>query len=571
MVLTWKNVTVTANNGHKEVLHHLDGKITKGFYAIMGPSGSGKTTMLNMLACRMDNAMKARGDVRLNGQPYTNTELKWMSAYVMQDDLLNGHLTVEETLTYSAELRMPKGTSREVIAERVEAVMRDMGIAHTRHVIVGTPLKKGISGGERKRLCVAMELLTKPVLLFLDEPTSGLDSTAALQLCLKLKELTDAGVCTVVCTIHQPQAKIFRLFDNLILMSRGHIVYQGQASKASHFFCLSGFPLPEHENPADHFLDVIGSANHTITPAPAPAVDLSAGIERPRFLPRETTPWIKQFWILFRRSMKEQWRNRNITFVLIFQSVLIGILIGTVFLHIGTSQESVSRRGPVLFFCCINQGILAALLTINSFPSERVLVLRERAAGTYYVSAYFLAKTSAESFNAVVAPIVFTITVYFLIGLQTVGSKVIIFMIFMILCSLSATSLALAISTWCRTTDMSVAVLPLVLEIARLFGGFFLPPVKLPTYFNWLDALSYVKYTYMGISLNELSDLELYCKPNEYRMDNGIQTCPITKGQQTIDALGLDMLTLGQNIGILISYIVIARFIAFLGLRFLKS
>ncbi len=96
-----------------------------------------------------------------------------MSAYVMQDDLLNGHLTVYETLRFSAELRLPHGTTEEMISERVEAVMRDMGIAHVRDVIVGTPLKKGISGGERKRLCVAMELLTRPVLLFLDEPTSG--------------------------------------------------------------------------------------------------------------------------------------------------------------------------------------------------------------------------------------------------------------------------------------------------------------------------------------------------------------------------------------------------------------
>jgi ATP-binding cassette subfamily G (WHITE) protein 2 len=148
---------------------------------------------------------QAKGDVRLNGQPYTNTELKWMSAYVMQDDLLNGNLTVEETLLFNAELRMAKESTSADIRERVESVMKDMHIGHVRDVIVGTALKKGISGGERKRLCVAIELLTKPVLLFLDEPTSGLDSVAALQLCTRLKELCDSRVCTVVCTIHQPQ------------------------------------------------------------------------------------------------------------------------------------------------------------------------------------------------------------------------------------------------------------------------------------------------------------------------------------------------------------------------------
>ena len=157
-----------------------------------------------------------QGDVRLNGLPYTNTELKWMSAYVMQDDLLNGHLTVEETLRYSAELRLPKGTSQELIQQRVDEVLKDMHIEHVRSVIVGTPLKKGISGGERKRLCVAMELLTKPVLLFLDEPTSGLDSVAALMLVSKLKSLSDSRKCTVVCTIHQPQVD-FDLFGRRFL------------------------------------------------------------------------------------------------------------------------------------------------------------------------------------------------------------------------------------------------------------------------------------------------------------------------------------------------------------------
>lgn len=167
----------------------------------------------------MLTAAQVKGDVRLNGQPYTNTELKWMSAYVMQDDLLNGHLTVVETLTYTAELRLPKDSTASQIRERVEQVMQDMNLKHVSDVIVGTPLKKGISGGERKRLCVAMELLTKPLLLFLDEPTSGLDSVAAMALCQKLKDLCDAGTCTVVCTIHQPQVGS---------SSFGHDLYTGK-------------------------------------------------------------------------------------------------------------------------------------------------------------------------------------------------------------------------------------------------------------------------------------------------------------------------------------------------------
>ncbi|GIM12604.1 hypothetical protein Vretimale_15949, partial [Volvox reticuliferus] len=183
---------------------------------------------------------------------------------------------------------------------------------------------------------------------------------------------------------------------------------------------------------------------------------------RPLILPRDTIPWHKQFRVLLRRSLKETWRKRNATYVLLAQTVIMAILIGTVFLRIGTSQTSVTRRQPVLFFTVINQGMFGALIVINSFPSERMLSLRERAAGTYHVSAYFLAKITAETVSQLPAPILFSCVVYFLVGFQAVASKFFIFMAFMVLCSLSATSLALAVSAIARTTDMAVTVLPMV-------------------------------------------------------------------------------------------------------------
>ncbi|CAM9242317.1 unnamed protein product [Phaeothamnion confervicola] len=221
----------------------------------MGPSGSGKSTLLNALALRLDRGVTTEGEVRLNGRPYANSELKLMSGYVMQDDVLNGNLTVEETLTYTARLRCPQDTDAASRKLRVDRVISQMGLEKARHVIVGSPLKKGISGGERKRLCVAIELLTEPSLLFLDEPTSGLDSVTALSLCQSLQRLTDR--CTIICTIHQPQGKIFALFDNLMLLKSGDIAYQGPASEAVAFFEESGFPCPPFTNPADHLLDSI--------------------------------------------------------------------------------------------------------------------------------------------------------------------------------------------------------------------------------------------------------------------------------------------------------------------------
>ena len=519
------------------------------------------------------------GELRMNGQRYSMHDLKQHAGYVMQDDLLNGNLTVLETLKYTAELRLPRSLSDAERLERVRSVMEQMGLTKVQDVIVGSPLKKGVSGGERKRLCVAMELLTKPLLLFLDEPTSGLDSVTALALCRKLRELAESKACTVVCTIHQPQAKIFRLFQNLVLLKAGKIVYMGASEHALHFFEGLGFKCPEYENPADYFLDVI-------TPSPADSVedlatkeakliqsytaaevDLNAGNDRP-LLPRETTPWLHQFKVLFRRTLKDTWRKRSLLITQLVQTIIMAILLGTAFLRIGTSETSTVRRQPVLFYCVINQGLFGALLVINSFPAERMLVLRERAAGTYYVSAYFLAKSMAELMFQIIFPVLFSCIVYFLIGLHETPQKFFIFVGFMVLTNVAATSLALMVSALCRTTDLSVTVLPLMLEASRLFGGFFLSPANLPVYFEWLDALSYVKYAYVGLSLNELGNLHLYCTPAKLAASNGV--CPITHGQQTINALGMQDYTKGGCAGILVLYIVFCRFIAFLGVRYIK-
>lgn len=172
-----------------------------------------------------------------------------MNAIMMvQDDLLNGNFTTFETLKYTADLRLEKQLTAAEKLEKIEFVLGQMGLLHARNTIVGSPLQKGISGGERKRLCVAMELITGPTLLFLDEPTSGLDSVTALSLCSKLRKL--ASSCTIVNTIHQPQAKIFNLFDKLVLLNRGSLVYMGQADKALDFFAKLGYPCPPYENPA---------------------------------------------------------------------------------------------------------------------------------------------------------------------------------------------------------------------------------------------------------------------------------------------------------------------------------
>ena len=175
-VLSWSHVTVstTVGNNKKTLLNDITGSVTGGFWAIMGASGGGKTTLLNTLSMRYDPAkFVVEGDITLNGRPYTRKNLKAMSGYIMQDDLLRAELTVAETLYYRALLHLPASTTPEEFENRQKSVLDLMGISHVVDVKIGDTVNKGISGGERKRVCIAMELLNGPSLLFLDEPTSG--------------------------------------------------------------------------------------------------------------------------------------------------------------------------------------------------------------------------------------------------------------------------------------------------------------------------------------------------------------------------------------------------------------
>jgi ATP-binding cassette subfamily G (WHITE) protein 2 len=396
-VLTWNNVSVStkARRGKepKTILNNMSGCISGGLWAIMGASGSGKTTFLSVLSLRLDtNRMKIEGDIRINGKTYTKNLLKTMSGYVMQDDLIHAMLTVQETLMYTAALRMPNTCLLPEREARCDECLKTMGIEYCRDVIVGDTRNKGISGGERKRLCVAMELITKPKLLFLDEPTSGLDSTTALSLMHTMKDLVERGECTVVCTIHQPQTKIFNIIDNLLLMKMGEIVYQGACAKAEQYFAEAGYPCPDKMNPADHMLDCVTMGNHDEKEAAhiarlAVPINMDFGIELNDFSARAVQPWTWQLLVLTHRNLMEKVRRWDIIAMNIFITIIIAIFIGGgAWQNIGNYADSVPKRNAIMFFTVIHQGVVSSLQGTYAFPMERAIMLRERQAGENYLN-----------------------------------------------------------------------------------------------------------------------------------------------------------------------------------------
>jgi ABC-type multidrug transport system ATPase subunit len=228
----------------------------------MGPSGAGKTSLLNILAGRAASRGRVHieSDVRLNNFAVDPTDIKIRKhiAFVAQDDSLQVTSTPREAIYFSAKLRLPRSTPEANLHKLVEKMLYELGLMHCADTYIGGALLKGISGGERKRTSVGVELVVKPAMVFLDEPTSGLDSFSAVQLCQVLKKVANAGA-SVLFTIHQPASEIFSSFDRLILMNQGRVMYQGGVADVPSYFAARGHPCPPNYNPADWIMNVAQS------------------------------------------------------------------------------------------------------------------------------------------------------------------------------------------------------------------------------------------------------------------------------------------------------------------------
>ena len=220
--------------------------------AMLGPSGSGKTTLLTALGGRLSGSLS--GKITYNSQPLSGS-IKRRTGFVAQDDVLYQHLNVFETLLFTALLRLPKSLTREEKVEHVEHVIAELGLTKCRNSMIGGPLFRGISGGEKKRVSIGQEMLINPSLLLLDEPTSGLDSTAAHRIIKTLKGLASGGR-TVITTIHQPSSRLYYMFDKVVLLSDGTPIYYGLTSVALEYFSSIGFSTSITVNPADLLLDL---------------------------------------------------------------------------------------------------------------------------------------------------------------------------------------------------------------------------------------------------------------------------------------------------------------------------
>jgi len=276
---------------------------------------------------------------------------------------------------FSANLRSPSDISTNERQSRVEQVLQELGLQKCAQTRIGTELARGVSGGERKRTCIGMELVLQPKILFLDEPTTGLDASTARTVMFYLHQLSTSGR-TIIFSIHQPRYSIFKLFDKILLISKGSCVYQGPSKDLSNYFASQGYVCELHDNPADFVLDILVDEEQSTK-----LIKIHENLDKKidsKEIPNLQTKRIlhREIFHLTVRTMRTAFRNPRLLLSQMLTSIILGFLVGIVFYQMKpTFPNGTRNRSSAIFFCVVCQ-ILTTLTAIEPLLKDRVLFMR---------------------------------------------------------------------------------------------------------------------------------------------------------------------------------------------------
>ncbi|CAF4539458.1 unnamed protein product [Rotaria sp. Silwood1] len=531
---------------HKQILYDINGIFKPGMNAILGPTGSGKSSLLDILADRKDrNGLD--GQVLMDGQIQT-VDFKYRVGYVVQEDTLSGTLTVRENLRFSANLRLSKKFSRETKSTIVEQVIEQLGLETCADTRVGTEFLRGISGGEKKRTNIGMELVLSPSVLFLDEPTTGLDSSTAHSVMEYLHQLSRRGR-TIIFSIHQPRYSIFKLFDTLFIVAAGYCVYHGPTNSVLPYFSSIGYVCEEHDNPADFLLDVTQgdiSREHINQNDPI-TVDEQKGFHLHElyiksdvyaFMQQELTnannrkittattmnyeqltskSRLLEILYVAQRTLRNVYRNPILVTMQTVVTTLFAILVGLIYLQVGRVEDpGVKNRMGAIFFIVTNQ-VMANLSAIELFIKERVLFIHENASGYYHVSTYFIAKLMCDLIPLRIIPsIIFSTIVYFMIGFQKTVEKFFIFYFAIFSTTTCAAAVCFLLSASVQVFGIANLLVAMCFVLMMVFGGFLVEVSSVIKYLSWIKWVSLFRYSMNIITVNEFSGLQLCLKNNTH-------------------------------------------------------
>lgn len=622
------------------ILNGISGYVGAGeSLAILGPSGSGKTSLLNLLAGRSMYA-PTNGRILFGGVERT-TRTKRSIGYVMQDDLFFSNLTVRETLEFTADVRLPREVTKEEKKKRIEEVLESLRLTRCENTHIGNQMTfKGISGGERKRLNIANELLPDPALLLGDECTSGLDSASALTVVELLNELSRRGK-TVICTIHQPSSRMFHLFDKILLLSSGRTAYFGSPSAAPAYFASIGFPFPRTAyNPSDKMLELIIDDLPVSKDSDVEEALTSSQISKTRILAawtargsrfyrglqpgtneeisssdntsesantdtnsEDSSPQkglyraiSKRYWAVTRQNEKDplpekypstfwaqvlalgrrtllQKRGQLLERMTLIQLAAVTVMSMLFWFRMKRTEAALDDRLGALFFFNVQWAFFSVYSALYTFPDEREVLNKDRAGGSYRLSAYYLAKTSVEIPADLFYPTFFVVATYFTVNFSPSATAFFLHSLTLLLSVTASLSLGVVISAVLTNVKESQVFASVWILSSMLLSGYYIESENIPAFLRWVRHISYIKFSYESMVRIEAMGQSFECVepglPHTRYSQNG-KVCPVDE-KALLEAANLDdHMSITANLMCLVAWSAVLRIIGYFALKYLN-
>ncbi|KAL9171408.1 hypothetical protein ABFS82_04G206600 [Erythranthe guttata] len=525
--------TQGVNDERLQLLRDASGAFRPGVLtALVGVSGAGKTTLMDVLAGRKTGGY-TEGTITVSGYPKNQATFARVSGYCEQNDIHSPYVTIYESLLYSAWLRLAADVNTETRKMFVEEVMELVELNPIRNALVGLPGVDGLSTEQRKRLTIAVELVSNPSIIFMDEPTSGLDARAAAIVMRTVRNTVDTGR-TVVCTIHQPSIDIFEAFDELLLMKRGgQVIYAGPLGRQSHklveyFEAVPGVAkIKEGYNPATWMLDVTSSAAEGQLDVDFAEVYANSALYRRNqelikelsnpppgssdlyFPTQYSQSFLTQCKACFWKQHWSYWRNSQYNAIRFFTTVVIGVMFGVIFWQKGDQihrqQDLLNLLGAtysaVLFLGASNASAVQSVVAV-----ERTVFYRERAAGMYSELPYAFAQVAIETIYVAIQTLVYSLLLYSMIGYQWTGEKFFYFYYFIFMCFTYFSMYGMMVVALTPGYQIAAIVMSFFLSFWNLFSGFLIPRPLIPIWWRWYYWASPVAWTIYGIFTSQIGD-----------------------------------------------------------------
>ena len=484
-----------------------------------------------------------------SGEIYINDSLRSPlfsreTAYVLQDDIHISTLTVEETLLYAAWTRLEEGFSIEDRKKRVDELLESMGLSHVRNSMVGDPMTKGISGGQLKRLSIAVEIIPLQKLIFLDEPTSGLDSSIALEVMRAVRQFTTKDR-TCITAIHQPSIEVFSLFDKLVLLSAGRLIYFGDASEATSYFSdpKIGYTFEGGlKNPAEFLIEIsCGQRLPNGLQVAKQAEDLELLYKSSRFYrpplisgKANTKVWdddqtvsttyyysslyatstITQIKMLLHRTWLSKIRNTNEISAQLVRTVLIGLLFGAVWWDKGSPSKPLYEDGQMssdtlavtsLFFMMLTFSVMGNMQAIPYLCSNIVIYRRELVANAYSPLPFWYAMLFTLLPLLIGFNFIFLFIIYFMTNLPSGGAYFFYYVTVGTLANYCGYATCLALAANVPSEDAALKLFPLLFFFLSTFAGFSIRLKDLPVMWIFMPYIGYLHWAFEGLMINEFN------------------------------------------------------------------